>query len=111
MRGQERHHVAQRLVLDPRRRDASSALWTDPRNLANPLRGGVQNLQRLLAKAADDPLRQDWADLADEPRPEIPNDAIDIARPAHLSRCRAELSAVARIGLPVAPQVEQLTGL
>ena len=100
---QEDHDLADDLLLGPGVRHAPGAHRTNPRHLAQPIRLGLDHVENLVAKRADQLLGVDRADPPDHAGAEIFFDAVYRSRRRGLQKPRLEL-------LAMGPVVNPLTG-
>ena len=107
---QEDHDLAHDLLLRPGRRDAPAADGADALDLAEAVGLCLDDVEHLLAEAADHLLRIDRADAADHAGGEVFLDALDRGwcRGAH--EVRFELLAVGVVVDPFARRRDPLAG-
>ena len=98
----EDHVLAHRLVLMPARADLLNLRLAELRHFAKPSRLVRQDHHRVLAERIDDALRQDRTDPLDEPRGEIPLDALQRPRRNAREGLCLELAAVHLVRHPLA---------
>ena len=107
---QKHHDLADHLLLGPGIDDALRPDLAGPAHLAQALRSALDDVEHLLAEAADQLLRVDRADAADHAGAEIALDPLGRGRRRGLQEPRLELLAVGAVVAPFAGGGDPLAG-
>ena len=107
---QENHDFPHRLLLGPGGENAGSANRPDPVDLAQPVRGCLDDVEYLLAKGAHELLCVNRANAPDHAGREVLLDAVGRGRGRCAQKTRFELLAVGAVVDPFARGRDPLTG-